>query len=281
MTTIDRRAFLESATALAAVAALRPRPAAAAGGTKKALYVSMLPKELGLPRAVPARARRGLRGHRDRDDHRRRSGRRDQGGLREDRAHDPLRDERRPLEVPALERGPGGRVEERRRDGGVAAQREAVGMRQRAPRARGGEPRDLLQGRLDALAEGRQGAHPPARPGAEGRDRDGERLEQVPPLPARDGPLRGRVRLALRQGLPRRGQHALLRLPPGLGPHPREEDPPRPHQGLQARPREGEVRLDEPRRGRRGLAGGPQGPLARSVTTAGSPPRSRAATRPT
>ena len=46
MTTIDRRAFLESATALAAVAALRPRPAAAAGGMKKALYVSMLPKEL-------------------------------------------------------------------------------------------------------------------------------------------------------------------------------------------------------------------------------------------
>jgi hexulose-6-phosphate isomerase len=48
MTTIDRRSFLESATALAAGAALRPRPAAAAGGTmKKALYVSMLPKELG------------------------------------------------------------------------------------------------------------------------------------------------------------------------------------------------------------------------------------------
>lgn len=46
MTTIDRRAFLESATALAAVGALRPRPAAAAGGMKKALYVSMLPKEL-------------------------------------------------------------------------------------------------------------------------------------------------------------------------------------------------------------------------------------------
>ena len=47
MTTIDRRAFLESATAIAAVAALRPRPAAAAGGMKKALYVSMLPKGLG------------------------------------------------------------------------------------------------------------------------------------------------------------------------------------------------------------------------------------------
>jgi hexulose-6-phosphate isomerase len=46
MTTIDRRAFLESATALAAVAALRPRTAAAAGGMKKAVYISMLPKEL-------------------------------------------------------------------------------------------------------------------------------------------------------------------------------------------------------------------------------------------
>jgi len=47
MKTIDRRGFLESATALAAVAALRPSPAAAAGTMKKALYVSMLPKELG------------------------------------------------------------------------------------------------------------------------------------------------------------------------------------------------------------------------------------------
>jgi L-ribulose-5-phosphate 3-epimerase len=46
MTTIDRRAFLETAAALSALAALRPRPAAAAaGGLKKALYVSMLPKE--------------------------------------------------------------------------------------------------------------------------------------------------------------------------------------------------------------------------------------------
>ena len=47
MMTIDRRGFLESAAALAAVAALRPRPAAAAGGLKKAVYISMLPKELG------------------------------------------------------------------------------------------------------------------------------------------------------------------------------------------------------------------------------------------
>jgi len=47
MTTIDRRAFLESATALAAMAALRPQPAAAAGTMKKAVYVSMLPEKLG------------------------------------------------------------------------------------------------------------------------------------------------------------------------------------------------------------------------------------------
>jgi hexulose-6-phosphate isomerase len=47
--TIDRRTFLESATALAALAALRPRPAAAAGTMRKAVYVSMLPKELKDP----------------------------------------------------------------------------------------------------------------------------------------------------------------------------------------------------------------------------------------
>jgi hexulose-6-phosphate isomerase len=45
MRTIDRRAFLGTATSLAATAALRPRPAGAASGMKKAVYVSMLPKE--------------------------------------------------------------------------------------------------------------------------------------------------------------------------------------------------------------------------------------------
>ena len=49
MTTIDRRAFLGSAAALGAMAALRPRTAAAAGGMKKAVYISMLPKELPYP----------------------------------------------------------------------------------------------------------------------------------------------------------------------------------------------------------------------------------------
>lgn len=49
MTTIDRRAFLGSAAALGAMAALRPRTAAAAGGMRKAVYISMLPKELPYP----------------------------------------------------------------------------------------------------------------------------------------------------------------------------------------------------------------------------------------
>ena len=53
MTKMDRRAFLEmtaAASAVSAFAALKPQPvvaAAAEGGLKKAVYVSMLPKELG------------------------------------------------------------------------------------------------------------------------------------------------------------------------------------------------------------------------------------------
>lgn len=49
MRTIDRRAFLGSTAAFAAAAALRPPKAAAAGGMKKAVYISMLPKELAYP----------------------------------------------------------------------------------------------------------------------------------------------------------------------------------------------------------------------------------------
>jgi len=55
MTKINRRAFLEmtaAASAASAFAALKPRPvtaAAAEGGLKKAVYISMLPKELGYP----------------------------------------------------------------------------------------------------------------------------------------------------------------------------------------------------------------------------------------
>ena len=45
MTPIDRRGFLETTAALSALAALRPRVAAAAGNPKKAVLISMLPKE--------------------------------------------------------------------------------------------------------------------------------------------------------------------------------------------------------------------------------------------
>jgi hexulose-6-phosphate isomerase len=47
MSTTDRRAFLETALAASALAALRPRAAAAAGPIRKAVLLSMLPKELG------------------------------------------------------------------------------------------------------------------------------------------------------------------------------------------------------------------------------------------
>jgi L-ribulose-5-phosphate 3-epimerase len=46
MTTINRRAFLESTAALSALAALRPRGVAAAGRPKKAVLLYMLPKEM-------------------------------------------------------------------------------------------------------------------------------------------------------------------------------------------------------------------------------------------
>jgi hexulose-6-phosphate isomerase len=49
MTTTHRRAFLETAIAASALAALRPRRAAAAAGPiRKAVELSMLPKELGI-----------------------------------------------------------------------------------------------------------------------------------------------------------------------------------------------------------------------------------------
>lgn len=53
MKTIDRRAFLGTVAGAAALSAIRPRAAGAAqaaqagGGLKKAVYISMLPKELG------------------------------------------------------------------------------------------------------------------------------------------------------------------------------------------------------------------------------------------
>ncbi len=45
MTTTDRRGFLKTSAAFSALAALRPRSAAAAGAPKKAVLISMLPKE--------------------------------------------------------------------------------------------------------------------------------------------------------------------------------------------------------------------------------------------
>jgi L-ribulose-5-phosphate 3-epimerase len=46
MGTISRRRFLETSTALTAVAALRPRGAMAAGAPKKSVLINMLPKDL-------------------------------------------------------------------------------------------------------------------------------------------------------------------------------------------------------------------------------------------
>jgi L-ribulose-5-phosphate 3-epimerase len=46
MTTMDRRGFLEATAAAAALAALRPRAAAAGGHPRKAVLLYMLPKEL-------------------------------------------------------------------------------------------------------------------------------------------------------------------------------------------------------------------------------------------
>ncbi len=46
MITLDRRRFLETAAAVSALAALRPRAVSAAGAPKKAVLISMLPKEL-------------------------------------------------------------------------------------------------------------------------------------------------------------------------------------------------------------------------------------------
>jgi L-ribulose-5-phosphate 3-epimerase len=49
MTMIDRRTFLGTAAAATVATAMGSWPAAGAGGLKKAVYVSMLPKELGYP----------------------------------------------------------------------------------------------------------------------------------------------------------------------------------------------------------------------------------------
>src|SRR5260370_6067538 len=46
MITLDRRRFLETAAAVSALAALRPRPVSAAGAPKTAVLIAMRPKEL-------------------------------------------------------------------------------------------------------------------------------------------------------------------------------------------------------------------------------------------
>lgn len=62
MPTIDRRGFLQAAAAASAAAALRSWPLAAAGGLKKALYISMLPKELGYVEKFRLAAETGFEG---------------------------------------------------------------------------------------------------------------------------------------------------------------------------------------------------------------------------
>ncbi len=62
MRTIDRRGFLQVAAAASAAAALRSWPLAAAGGLKKALYISMLPKELGYVEKFRLAAETGFEG---------------------------------------------------------------------------------------------------------------------------------------------------------------------------------------------------------------------------
>ena len=172
-----------------------PRGRPAAGAPKKAVLISMLPKELPyLDRFQLARGRR-LRRHRDADDRRTpKEAEDDPRRLREVGPAHPLGDELRALELAALERRSRGREQERRRHGDVAAQREALGRGHRAARARGRQPADLVPGRLDAVAEGHPRAHPAPGRGAQGRRRRRGGLEQVPPEPARVRPLRGRVR---------------------------------------------------------------------------------------
>ena len=80
---------------------------------------------------------------------------------------------------------------------------------------------DVVRRRLDAVAAGDPRAHPAARRRAEGRRRGRGGLEQVPAEPARVRALRRRVRLAVGEGLLRRRQRRLLRVPAGLDPHPR------------------------------------------------------------
>ena len=176
MTTIDRRAFLETAAALSAVAALGRARGRGRGGQARRPSTSPCSRRSSATASASSwRSTSGFEGI-------------EIGTITDPKVADeieeasaktglvdPLRDERRPLEVPALERRPRGRGEERRRHGDLAPQREALGGGGGAAGAGRRQPRDLLQGRLDALAEGHQGAHPAPRPGAEGRGRASRR----------------------------------------------------------------------------------------------------------
>ena len=144
-----RRGFLHftGATAAAAWAASRSASgphatleplASAAGAPKKAVLVSMLPKELSILDRFKLAKEIGFAGtevHTVTDPAQAEEMRAasEATGLR-----DPFRDERGALEVPALERRPRRGAQERRRDGDIAEERRAVQGRHRAARARGG-----------------------------------------------------------------------------------------------------------------------------------------------
>ena len=174
MSTTDRRAFLETALAATALAALRPRAAAAAGPIRKAVELSMLPKELSSASASRWRATR-LRRHRDADDLRPEGGRRAQGRRAEDRARDPLRDEHGALAFPLSSADPARGREERRRAWRRRCATRSSGAPSRAAGAGGRERETVVPGRLDALAEGHPRAHPAARQRAQGRHRGSRR----------------------------------------------------------------------------------------------------------
>ena len=181
MPTIDRRGFLATAAAASAAAALGrgpptpPRPARA----RRARRLDAA-REAAVAGALPRRPGGGFDGVELAHRHRPEGRRRDQGGGREHRPRRALDHELRPLEVPAVERRPGRRREERRRDGDVAAQRLVLRRRLGAARPRGREPGDRLPGRLDAVAEGRSASGSCRSRRAEGGRRHRGGLEQVP-----------------------------------------------------------------------------------------------------
>ena len=145
--------------------------------------------------------------------------------------------------------------EVRRRDGDVDQERQAVGCRDGAARARGRRCEDLVSRRLDAIAA----HHPRAVAAGRARCQDHHRgrggLEQVPPQPAGVRALRRRLRVAVGEGLLRRRQRRPLRLSAGLDPHARVPHRAPAPQGLPVRPARGHLRLEEHRRRGDRLAG--------------------------